>query len=58
MIFSHIFIGDGCSEDCQVEVGYSCDDGSPSSCSIICGDARKHSTESCDDGNLENGFYK
>ncbi|CAE7559633.1 GAT1 [Symbiodinium natans] len=53
--------GDGCSESCVVETGWSCSQG-PShlppgvapgdACRAICGDGIVVSTEACDDGNL------
>eukprot|EP00658_Telonema_sp_P-2_P043148 TRINITY_DN3109_c0_g1_i2.p1 TRINITY_DN3109_c0_g1~~TRINITY_DN3109_c0_g1_i2.p1 ORF type:complete len:399 (-),score=66.20 TRINITY_DN3109_c0_g1_i2:1570-2766(-) len=47
--------GDGCSSQCEVELGWECS-GVPSSCSGVCGDARvASSTEKCDDGNTQDG---
>lgn len=42
--------GDGCSATCVVEAGWTCD-GSPSTCSSICGDGLVVGGEACDDGN-------
>jgi cysteine-rich repeat protein len=42
--------GDGCSETCQVESGFSCI-GLPSSCMTSCGDGIVVGAEQCDDGN-------
>lgn len=40
--------GDGCSNKCVVESGYSCS-GKPSNCSTTCGDGITAGTETCDD---------
>lgn len=43
---------DGCSPFCKVEIGFKCDDASPSSCSTTtCGDSNIEGAELCDDGN-------
>lgn len=55
--------GDGCSADCQVEAGWTCDDRSPTSCTAICGDEMIVGNEACDSENLDGkscetlGFY-
>ena len=48
--------GDGCSETCLVESGWSCV-GEPSECSLlpVCGNGFIESGEACDDGNLTAG---
>ena len=46
--------GDGCSEQCEVEQGWSCDE-SGTRCNTICGDGIKNAQELCDDGNLIDG---
>jgi cysteine-rich repeat protein len=43
--------GDGCSATCTVESGYECT-GSPSVCSLLCGNAVKDAGESCDGADL------
>ena len=43
---------DGCSETCEVEDGYVCDD-EPSTCDTVCGDSVQAGLEACDDGNTE-----
>lgn len=45
--------GDGCSDVCVVESGWSCA-GEPSTCDGICGDGVQRGTEACDDGNSRN----
>ncbi len=45
---------DGCSELCQIEVGWLCM-GEPSVCSTVCGDGIIAGIEECDDGNTEIG---
>lgn len=50
--------GDGCSSNCTVEDGWSCDDNSEgmSVCHVItCGDGMTEGDEECDDGNSVNG---
>jgi cysteine-rich repeat protein len=50
--------GDGCSNTCTVEVGWSCDApaaGGLSQCRPLCGDGEITSGESCDDGNSDSG---
>jgi cysteine-rich repeat protein len=50
--------GDGCSDTCTVEPGYTCTGGTPStpdSCSNNCGDGIKVSVEICEDGNTDDG---
>lgn len=47
--------GDGCSDTCQVESGWSCTyDGVKSTCNPVCGDGLVRGTETCDDGNAIN----
>jgi len=41
--------GDGCSQACGVETGYSCTE-EPSVCVTVCGDALVAGNEACDDG--------
>ncbi len=43
--------GDGCSDTCQVEEGYTCDEDQV--CISICGDSVVAGNETCDDGNTE-----
>lgn len=45
--------GDGCSGDCTIEDGYTCD-GEPSAC-VKCGNGTIEGTEACDDGNGDDG---
>lgn len=47
---------DGCDSLCQVEAGYSCDNNDPSVCSPLCGDGRKISPETCDDGPADHSY--
>ncbi len=47
-------IGDGCSDSCNLETGFSCS-GTPSLCTATCGDGTVAGTEQCDDGNIDNG---
>jgi cysteine-rich repeat protein len=48
--------GDGCSEECQIECGFSCDN---DGCTTVCGDGRWiESEEACDDGNSVSGDGK
>ena len=44
--------GDGCSNRCEVELGYTCDE---SGCAPLCGDGLLVVGESCDDGNTADG---
>jgi cysteine-rich repeat protein len=46
--------GDGCSNRCLVEQGYSCEN-EPSVCRVVCGDGIALSPEECDDGNANDG---
>ncbi len=39
---------DGCSPDCEIESGWDCDDGSPTTCEPICGDDMLVPSEACD----------
>ncbi len=45
--------GDGCSADCALEVGFTCDDAEPSVCTPICGDGLVLGTETCDGSDLQ-----
>jgi cysteine-rich repeat protein len=49
--------GDGCSEVCTVECGYSCTgtNTQPNVCSSTCGDSNRAGFEVCDDGNTVSG---
>jgi MYXO-CTERM domain-containing protein len=49
-----VFGGDGCSETCEVEDGWSCA-GEPSDCALLCGDGTVDADEQCDDGNTVSG---
>jgi len=40
-----------------VEAGFVCDKGSPSKCSLLCGNGVIDATEACDDGNTKNGKF-
>lgn len=55
----NLMVGDGCSPQCTVEIGWHCDGGSWSSadaCVIkMCGDGKRITTEGCDDGNAVSG---
>lgn len=46
--------GDGCSEDCEVEVGFLCPP-KGGACTPDCGDGRLRGEEACDDGNQQAG---
>jgi cysteine-rich repeat protein len=50
---------DGCGETCRIEPGWSCDQGEPTHCTPICGDALLVGTEAqaggCDDGHAKEG---
>lgn len=46
--------GDGCSTDCQVEIGWVCG-GEPSACAMTCGNGRVDPMEACDDEGTEDG---
>lgn len=46
--------GDGCNGGCNEELGWDCDEGSPSHCEPICGDGRLRGDEECDDGDRDN----
>ncbi|MEO7330316.1 MAG: DUF4215 domain-containing protein [Minicystis sp.] len=45
--------GDGCSDTCDIELGYECT-GIPSEC-FQCGDGKIQPPETCDDGNTADG---
>ncbi len=52
--------GDGCSNRCRIESGYTCglvtgDGGDVYQCSAVCGDTRILGDELCDDGNTDAG---
>ena len=50
--------GDGCSSDCSVECGFTCELGSTGggdACHTICGDGLIAGDEACDDGNIDSG---
>lgn len=50
--------GDGCNMFCEVEFGWECSGGSPTSrdiCTEICGNGRNAGGNECDDGNNVNG---
>ena len=47
-------LGDGCSDTCEIEHGFYCED-EPSVCSSTCGDGLIASDEECDDNNTEPG---
>lgn len=44
--------GDGCSDTCQVEPGWSCTGGT---CTLVCGNGTLDASEECDDGNTGTG---
>jgi len=46
--------GNGCSDSCQVEVGFDCL-GEPSVCTTACGDGITAGAEACDDDDLDSG---
>ncbi|MBW2262018.1 MAG: DUF4215 domain-containing protein [Deltaproteobacteria bacterium] len=45
--------GDGCG-GCNEELGWECDEESPSHCDTVCGDGRVMGDEECDDGDGDN----
>ena len=47
-----LFDGDGCSDRCETEAGYSCE-GEPSTCGSVCGDGLVIANEECDDGGTQ-----
>ena len=50
--------GDGCTQYCNVETGWTCNGGtdtSPDTCTEICGDGYDYGNYPCDDGNLVDG---
>jgi cysteine-rich repeat protein len=47
--------GDGCSNSCAIESGYSCNTASPNICSAVCGNGIRTVGEGCDDGNTSSG---
>lgn len=46
--------GDGCSDECRVEPGYSCA-GEPSVCTLTCGNGVVDGSDACDDGGVQDG---
>jgi len=44
--------GDGCDANCQVETGWTCDEGTPNVCTSVCGDGFRTSAELCDSDDL------
>ena len=44
--------GDGCSSECQVEPGWTCDESVPSTCVTTCGDGLAAGEEQCDGDDL------
>jgi cysteine-rich repeat protein len=51
--------GDGCSSSCTIETGFQCSGaiGAASVCTPICGDGKKQTSESCDDGGISQGSF-
>lgn len=47
--------GDGCSNACRIDNGFTCDGAMPDVCTPICGDGMVLGGEPCDDGNTANG---
>lgn len=47
--------GDGCSNTCRIDNGFTCDGAMPDVCTPICGDGMVLGGEPCDDGNTANG---
>ena len=49
--------GDGCSETCRIESGWTCTGTAPSECeyTVECGDQKRSGPETCDDGNVVSG---
>lgn len=47
--------GDGCDDECAIEAGAACLAGSPSVCSVGCGDGVTAGAEACDDGDNDDG---
>ena len=45
---------DGCSDECELESGWVCDDSRPTQC-VVCGDGLIELGEVCDDGNGDSG---
>jgi len=45
--------GDGCSQSCRVEAGWTCDEASPNVCTVVCGDGLIVHEEQCDGVNLD-----
>ena len=46
---------DGCSSECTVECGYTCDMEEPNACTSDCGDSILSNNEVCDDGGASEG---
>ena len=51
----NIVSGDGCSNSCTVESGYTCNRATPNVCSTVCGDGIVAGSEGCDDGGTTSG---
>lgn len=54
----NVVSGDGCSKICDIETGWTCSGGSPTTrdtCIEICGDSLSVGGLPCDDGNVING---
>jgi len=46
--------GDGCTDECTVEFGFTCNGAGPQGCDTACGDGKMAGNETCDDGNSAN----
>lgn len=44
---------DGCDSTCQLEAGFNCQIGPPTTCVSICGDSKQVGLEACDDGDTD-----
>ncbi|MFC1647663.1 DUF4215 domain-containing protein [Patescibacteria group bacterium] len=44
--------GDGCSNQCQVQIDWECDNSEPSNCTPLCGNGTIDGDEECDGANL------
>src|SRR5262249_8728312 len=47
--------GDGCSDKCQFEAGYACNEPGKACVPTVCNDGKLEGTEACDDGNNDMG---
>lgn len=47
--------GDGCSDTCVLEAGYTCTTATPNVCTFNCGNGTRQTGETCDDGNTTAG---